>query len=334
MLGRHAGLEGHAVRLRRRVAVAMLDEEQSLAFGEGGAQVGRFADQPGLALLADAALEHRLDEDELVPIDEVLDLSLGRGGTEDLGDRKIDVPHKRRAVKKAGELHGARVLFRLQRGSVGAQRANSRLAQPPWLADPAGGSGRRVRSGSLPSARRRTSPSRRSSSDGNFRTSGTTTTASTPSSPAQSQAIRRNQHIFHGSWPSSLGTRAGLGTGSLLRRGVSRSALRRNSPLACENKTSTTGPHLEQPLLCNPSVGPPTAFLATPAADIRRFPADFVAWRLRRARWRRREINYATRTQMACSRSRIRLSDLTAIATSVTRRASSRDFKMSPITRL
>ena len=61
---------------------------------------------------------------------------------------------------------------------------------------------------------------------------------------------------------------------------------------------------------------------------------DFVAWRLRRARWRRREINYATRTQMACPRSRIRLSDLTAIETSVTRRASSRDFKISPITRL
>ena len=105
MLGRHAGLEGHAVRLRRRVAVAMLDEEQSLAFGEGGAQVGRFADQPGLALLADAALEHRFDEDELVPIDKVLDLSLGRGGTEDLGDRKIDMPQQRRAVKKAGEFH-------------------------------------------------------------------------------------------------------------------------------------------------------------------------------------------------------------------------------------
>jgi transposase len=61
---------------------------------------------------------------------------------------------------------------------------------------------------------------------------------------------------------------------------------------------------------------------------------DFVAWSLRSARWRRREINYATRTQMACPRSRIRLSDLTAIATSVARRASSRDFKISPITRL
>jgi hypothetical protein len=67
---------------------------------------------------------------------------------------------------------------------------------------------------------------------------------------------------------------------------------------------------------------------------IRTAVSDFVAWRLRSARWRRRESNYATRTQMACPRSRIRLSDLTAIATSVTRRASSRDFKISPITRL
>ena len=72
-----------------------------------------------------------------------------------------------------------------------------------------------------------------------------------------------------------------------------------------------------------------TPLLEAPVAD-----RDFVAWRLRSARWRRREINYATRTQMACPRSRIRLSDLTAIATSVTRRASSRDFKISPITRL
>ena len=40
-------------------------------------------------------------------------------------------------------------------------------------------------------------------------------------------------------------------------------------------------------------------------ADIQNFldaaSYDFVAWRLRSARWRRREINYATRTQMAWS---------------------------------
>ncbi len=33
-------------------------------------EIGRFADQAGLALLADAAPEQRLDEDELVPVDQ------------------------------------------------------------------------------------------------------------------------------------------------------------------------------------------------------------------------------------------------------------------------
>ena len=47
-----------------------------------------------------------------------------------------------------------------------------------------------------------------------------------------------------------------------------------------------------------------------------------------------RGIDYATRTKLACPSSLIRLSDLIAIATSVTRRASSRDFKVSPMTRL
>lgn len=61
---------------------------------------------------------------------------------------------------------------------------------------------------------------------------------------------------------------------------------------------------------------------------------DFVAWRLRSAHWRRRGAVYATREQMACPKSRIRLRDLTAIATSVSRRASSRDFSVSPMTRL
>jgi len=59
-----------------------------------------------------------------------------------------------------------------------------------------------------------------------------------------------------------------------------------------------------------------------------------VARRFRKARRRRRGIIYATRTKSACPSLRIRLSDLIAIATSVTRRASSRDFKVSPMTRL
>jgi fumarate hydratase class II len=59
-----------------------------------------------------------------------------------------------------------------------------------------------------------------------------------------------------------------------------------------------------------------------------------VARRLRKTRRRRRGIVYATRTKLACPSLRIRLSDLIAMATSVTRRASSRDFKASPMTRL
>jgi hypothetical protein len=59
-----------------------------------------------------------------------------------------------------------------------------------------------------------------------------------------------------------------------------------------------------------------------------------VARRFRKVRRRRRGIIYATRTKLACPSLRIRLSDLIAIATSVTRRASSRDFKVSPMTRL
>ena len=47
-----------------------------------------------------------------------------------------------------------------------------------------------------------------------------------------------------------------------------------------------------------------------------------------------RGLDYVTRTKLACPSSRMRLSDLTAIATPVTRRASSRDFNVSPMTRL
>ena len=45
-------------------------------------------------------------------------------------------------------------------------------------------------------------------------------------------------------------------------------------------------------------------------------------------------VGYATRMNLACPSSPMRLSYLTAILTSVTRRASSRDFNASPMTRL
>jgi hypothetical protein len=59
--------------------------------------------------------------------------------------------------------------------------------------------------------------------------------------------------------------------------------------------------------------------------------SGLVARRFRKARRRRRGIIYATRTKLACPSLRIRLSDLIAMATSVTRRASSRDFKVSRV---
>jgi DDE superfamily endonuclease len=78
----------------------------------------------------------------------------------------------------------------------------------------------------------------------------------------------------------------------------------------------------------------PSGSSARPWARCTRSIRDFVARRLGSAHWRRLEIHQVTRTQAACPRSRIRSRDLTAIATSVTRRASSLDFKVSPMTRL
>jgi len=70
--------------------------------------------------------------------------------------------------------------------------------------------------------------------------------------------------------------------------------------------------------------------------DRRRFVGgwDFVASRSGNARGGRRNVDYSMRTNLARPSSFIRLSDLTAIATSVTRHVSSRDFKVSPMTRL
>src|ERR1019366_2221749 len=74
---------------------------------------------------------------------------------------------------------------------------------------------------------------------------------------------------------------------------------------------------------------------AAPAETLRNArQSGLVARRFRKARRRRLGINYATLTKLACPSLRVRLSDLIAMATSVTRRASSRDFKVSPMTRL
>ena len=71
VLGRHPGLEGHAVRLGIGVAVPVLAEVEPLLLGQRLLQRPRLADQPGLAFLADAAAEHRLDEDQPMPVDQI-----------------------------------------------------------------------------------------------------------------------------------------------------------------------------------------------------------------------------------------------------------------------
>ena len=69
-------------------------------------------------------------------------------------------------------------------------------------------------------------------------------------------------------------------------------------------------------------------------ADAKRTVMDLVASRLGSAHVSIRRLVYTTRANLACPSSRMRLRDLTAIATSVTRLASLRDFNVSPMTRL
>ena len=91
VLGRHSALERHAVSLGNRVAVAMLDKVESFLFGQRRSQIGGLADQAGLALLANAAPEHRLDEDDFVAADQVLNLVLARIRTQHFRGGEIHV---------------------------------------------------------------------------------------------------------------------------------------------------------------------------------------------------------------------------------------------------
>ena len=85
--------------------MVVLDEVEPLLLLQRGFEIARLADQPGLALLADAALEHRLYEDELVAIDQPLDLVFRRGGAKHFGGGKIDMLEELRAVEHSGDLH-------------------------------------------------------------------------------------------------------------------------------------------------------------------------------------------------------------------------------------
>src|SRR5262249_1792940 len=78
-------------RLRGHIAVVMFREKQALFLRQGRLEITRLANQPGLALLADTTFEQRFDEDELMPIDEILGLRSRLLRAEDFGGRKVHV---------------------------------------------------------------------------------------------------------------------------------------------------------------------------------------------------------------------------------------------------
>ena len=105
VLGRHGALEGHPVGLGHDGSDPVLDEVEPLLLLERRLQVGGPTEQPGLALLADAALEHRLDEDAAVAVDERPDLFLAGVGAEDLRGREPGELKQLGSMEHACDLH-------------------------------------------------------------------------------------------------------------------------------------------------------------------------------------------------------------------------------------
>ena len=94
-----------AVGLGGGVAVAMLGEIQAFFLRKGGAQIAGLADQPRLALLADAAAKDRFDEQQAVTVDHRLDLVFGRIGSKHFGRGKADMGQQPRTREHSGHLH-------------------------------------------------------------------------------------------------------------------------------------------------------------------------------------------------------------------------------------
>ncbi len=106
VIRRYGGLERHALRLGRNVAMGVLNEIEPLALGQGGLQVAGLADEAGLALLADGTFKDRLDEYHAVAIEHRLDLGLGSVGPEHVGHREVHEAQELGAVEQAAQLHG------------------------------------------------------------------------------------------------------------------------------------------------------------------------------------------------------------------------------------
>ena len=98
VLGRHARLEGHAVGLGGGVAVAVLGEIEPLLLGQRLRRSVALPISPALPFLPTPPRNTRLDEDQAVAVDQVLDLVFGRVRAEHLGRGKVDVGAAVRAV--------------------------------------------------------------------------------------------------------------------------------------------------------------------------------------------------------------------------------------------
>lgn len=131
MLGRYSALESHAVGLGDRISVPVFDKIQPLLLLERRLEIGRLADEAGLALLADAASEQRLDEDELVPIDQALDLVFGRTRTQDLGRRKLDMLEQSSSIQHSGDLHSS-LQAAVGRRFAGAGSGDAKFGSLDW----------------------------------------------------------------------------------------------------------------------------------------------------------------------------------------------------------
>ena len=105
MLGRHPRLEGHAVGLGLDVADLVLGEIEPLLLGQRGLQVAGPPQQTGLALLADASLEDRLDEDQAMLVDQGLDGFFAGVRAQHVGGREAREFKQARAMQHARDLH-------------------------------------------------------------------------------------------------------------------------------------------------------------------------------------------------------------------------------------
>src|SRR5262249_38182852 len=95
-----------AIGFRTDIAATMLDEIEALLLPKCRSEIGSLADQTRPTLFANPAFEHRLDKDELVPVDQGLNLTLRCSRSKNLSHREIDILEELCSVVHSCDLHG------------------------------------------------------------------------------------------------------------------------------------------------------------------------------------------------------------------------------------